>query len=113
MTDEGGSMKTTTERADGSESGERVQLAHGGGGAATKQLIEELILPRLANPLLDPLTDGALLEVVNSQGDRARPGELVDLTQLSQGERQRLIIRVLCGLVAEVPDEEAAAAATG
>lgn len=63
MTGVGGSMKTTTRRVEGSESGERVQLAHGGGGAATKQLIEELILPRLANPLLDPLTDGALLDV--------------------------------------------------
>jgi hydrogenase expression/formation protein HypE len=39
----------------------RVQLAAGGGGEATKSLIDELILPRLGNPLLDPLTDAAVL----------------------------------------------------
>ncbi len=42
---------------------ERIQLAHGGGGDATRTLIEELILPRLGNPLLDPLTDAAIIPV--------------------------------------------------
>lgn len=48
-----------------------------------------------------------LLEVVNSSGERARPGELVDLTRLPASERTRLIIRVLCGLVAELPVDDA------
>ncbi|MCK5796147.1 MAG: hydrogenase expression/formation protein HypE [Deltaproteobacteria bacterium] len=42
---------------------ERIQLAHGGGGDATRTLIEELILPRLGNPLLNPLTDAAIIPV--------------------------------------------------
>jgi hypothetical protein len=47
-----------------------------------------------------------LLEVVNSSGERARPGELVDLSKLDPSERTRLIIRVLCGLVAELPTDD-------
>jgi hypothetical protein len=50
-----------------------------------------------------------LLEVVNSSGLRARPGELVNLNALDPGQRRRLIIRVLCGLVAEVPVDDAQA----
>ena len=38
-----------------------VLVAHGGGGEMTKRLIEGHILPRLTNPLLDPLTDAAVL----------------------------------------------------
>ena len=38
-----------------------ILLGHGGGGELTRQLIAEHILPRFANPALDPLTDGALL----------------------------------------------------
>ena len=41
-----------------------VQLAHGGGGEATRRLIAEHILPRLKNPALNPLTDGAVLSPV-------------------------------------------------
>jgi hydrogenase expression/formation protein HypE len=40
---------------------DRVLLAHGGGGELTRRLIAEHIRPRLANPALDELTDGALL----------------------------------------------------
>lgn len=41
--------------------GDVVLLGHGGGGELTRQLIAQHILPRFANPALDPLTDGALL----------------------------------------------------
>lgn len=41
--------------------GKIVLLGHGGGGELTRQLIADHILPRFANPALDPLTDGALL----------------------------------------------------
>ncbi len=41
--------------------GTRVVLAHGGGGQLTESLIQDAVLPRLANPLLDPLDDSALL----------------------------------------------------
>lgn len=99
MTDEGGSMTTTTKRVEGSDSGERVQLAHGGGGAATKQLIEELILPRLANPLLDPLTDGALLDVFSAGGGRlcvTTDASVVQPLEFPGGDIGRLAV---CGTV--------------
>ncbi|MBN2210157.1 MAG: hydrogenase expression/formation protein HypE [Sedimentisphaerales bacterium] len=41
---------------------DRVILAHGGGGELTKRLIAEHIMPRLGNEVLNPLTDGALLD---------------------------------------------------
>jgi hydrogenase expression/formation protein HypE len=42
---------------------EIVTLAHGAGGKATRALVEGLFVPELANPLLAPLDDAALLEV--------------------------------------------------
>ena len=41
---------------------ERIVLAHGGGGELTRRLLAEHILPRLANDLLNPLTDSAVLD---------------------------------------------------
>lgn len=40
-----------------------VQLAHGGGGELTNQLLRSHIAPLLSNPALDPLLDGALLDL--------------------------------------------------
>lgn len=42
---------------------ERVQLGHGSGGRLTAQLIEELILPALSNPILARLEDHATVEL--------------------------------------------------
>jgi hydrogenase expression/formation protein HypE len=42
---------------------EVVTLAHGSGGKATRALVEGLFLEELANPLLEPLGDSALLEL--------------------------------------------------
>lgn len=42
---------------------ETVQLAHGGGGRLSQQLIEGLFLPAFANPALAALHDGALLSL--------------------------------------------------
>lgn len=41
---------------------DRIQLAHGGGGRLTAQLIERVFLPAFANPALRVLHDGAVLE---------------------------------------------------
>jgi hydrogenase expression/formation protein HypE len=41
---------------------ELVTLAHGSGGKATRTLVEGLFAEELANPLLEPLGDAALLE---------------------------------------------------
>ena len=40
-----------------------VQLAHGGGGRLTSQLIERVFLPAFRNPFLDQLGDGAVVSV--------------------------------------------------
>lgn len=40
-----------------------VVLAHGGGGALTHRLIEQLILPAFTNPILDSRHDGATLQI--------------------------------------------------
>jgi len=39
----------------------RIVLAHGGGGTLTQELISAHIMPRLANELLNPLDDSAIL----------------------------------------------------
>jgi hydrogenase expression/formation protein HypE len=44
-----------------------VVLAHGGGGALTHHLIEQLILPAFANPTLDARHDGAALRIGNTR----------------------------------------------
>jgi len=41
--------------------GGTIQMAHGGGGAATEQLLERVIRPRFRNPHLDAAHDGAVL----------------------------------------------------
>lgn len=46
---------------------DHIVLAHGGGGELTQRLIAEHILPRLGNPLLAPLTDGALLPATSGR----------------------------------------------
>ncbi len=40
---------------------ERITIGHGGGGELTRQLLAERVIPKLSNPLLDPLTDGAIV----------------------------------------------------
>jgi len=41
--------------------GDRILLAHGGGGRLTQQLIENVFLPAFANPELEARHDGAVL----------------------------------------------------
>jgi hydrogenase expression/formation protein HypE len=40
-----------------------VQMAHGGGGRLTQQLIETLFLPQFRNEFLEPLHDGAVVTI--------------------------------------------------
>src|SRR3954453_1585655 len=42
---------------------ERVTMAHGAGGKASRALVEGLVLPHLENPALAQLSDAALLPV--------------------------------------------------
>jgi len=41
--------------------GAQIVMAHGGGGELTRRLLAEHIVPPLANDLLDPMTDSAVL----------------------------------------------------
>ena len=43
--------------------GEHILLAHGGGGRVMRELIEKELLPVLRSPELEPLGDGAVLDV--------------------------------------------------
>ncbi len=40
---------------------DRILLAHGGGGSLTKELVEEIVLPALDNPVLRTLDDAAVV----------------------------------------------------
>jgi hydrogenase expression/formation protein HypE len=46
--------------------GERITLAHGSGGKATRDLVEALFLEQFRNPLLEPLEDQAIFAVHGS-----------------------------------------------
>lgn len=45
---------------------EKILLAHGSGGKLSHDLIREVFLPRLSNPILEPLDDSA--KITNRQG---------------------------------------------
>ena len=45
---------------------QQIQMAHGGGGRLTQQLIRTLFLPEFQNQWLDPLHDGAVLPLGGS-----------------------------------------------
>lgn len=49
---------------------ERIQIGHGSGGRLTQRLLEQLILPALANPVLDRREDQAVLELPATPGER-------------------------------------------
>lgn len=49
---------------------ERIQLGHGSGGRLTQRLLEQLILPAFANPVLDRREDQAVLELPAVPGER-------------------------------------------
>ncbi len=42
---------------------QQIEMAHGAGGKATRRLLEGLIVPALANPTLETLSDAALLTI--------------------------------------------------
>jgi hydrogenase expression/formation protein HypE len=42
---------------------DKIQLAHGGGGRLSNELVEELLLPVIGNPILDKLNDQGIFEI--------------------------------------------------
>ena len=49
----------------------RILLDHGSGGKLSQELIQRVILPRLANPLLAPLNDGAVFDLPEGAAARS------------------------------------------
>ena len=45
----------------------KVLLAHGGGGKLTQQLIQKMFIPQFTNEYLQPLHDGAMIAINDTQ----------------------------------------------
>ncbi|MDZ4837158.1 MAG: hydrogenase expression/formation protein HypE [Candidatus Melainabacteria bacterium] len=49
------------------ESTDVIRLGHGSGGKLTEQLVEQIFIPRIGNPILNALDDAALLQIGGSK----------------------------------------------
>lgn len=77
----------------------RVLRAHGGGGAATRELLEKLIYPRLSNRRLDERGDAAIWAPAWNAGERiafTTDGYVVTPLEFPGGDLGRLAV---CGTV--------------
>jgi hydrogenase expression/formation protein HypE len=72
--------------------GDQVVVAHGGGGEMTRRLIANLFLPRLGNPLLDPLTDSAVLDVAGGRLALTTDSYVVQPLRFPGGDIGRLAV---------------------
>jgi hydrogenase expression/formation protein HypE len=81
-----------------------IMLAHGGGGELTRQLLAERILPKLANPLLDPLGDAAVFASPGETLCMTTDGYVVQPLEFPGGDIGRLAI---CGTVNDLAVEGA------
>ncbi|MHC4942232.1 MAG: hydrogenase expression/formation protein HypE [Planctomycetota bacterium] len=75
---------------------DRIVLAHGGGGELTRRLLEERVLPRLSNDLLDPLFDSAILPAVKGRLCLTTDAFVVQPLEFPGGDIGRLAV---CGTV--------------
>jgi hydrogenase expression/formation protein HypE len=75
---------------------ECIVLAHGGGGELTRRLLDEHVLPRLANPLLGPLTDSAVIPVETRRIAFTSDAFVVQPLEFPGGDIGRLAV---CGTV--------------
>ncbi|HUU57995.1 MAG TPA: hydrogenase expression/formation protein HypE [Phycisphaerae bacterium] len=75
---------------------ERVVLAHGGGGELTRRLVAEHVVGRLGNELLDPLTDGAVLDIGTGRICLTTDAYVVTPLEFPGGDIGRLAV---CGTV--------------
>jgi len=71
-------------------------LAHGGGGELTRQLVRDRIVPKLANPLLVPLTDGAVVDFAGRRVCMTTDAYVVQPLVFPGGDIGRLAV---CGTV--------------
>jgi hydrogenase expression/formation protein HypE len=73
-----------------------VLAAHGGGGEMTRRLLEERVLPKLSNPVLDALTDGAVMPAVQGRICFTTDAHVVQPLEFPGGDIGRLAV---CGTV--------------
>jgi len=76
--------------------GQRIVLAHGGGGQLTAQLLSETILPPLANDVLEALGDSALIEACSGRLAFTTDSYVVQPIEFPGGDIGRLAV---CGTV--------------
>ncbi|MGD9200577.1 MAG: hydrogenase expression/formation protein HypE [Chitinispirillia bacterium] len=75
---------------------EIITSAHGGGGTSTKNLIENIILQHLSNPVLDTLDDGACIKVPGNDLVFTTDSFVVDPVFFPGGDIGKLAV---CGTV--------------
>lgn len=75
---------------------ERVLLSHGGGGLRTQELIRNLLLPALSNPILDRLDDAACLTLPGTELALTTDSYVVDPLFFPGGDIGRL---AACGTI--------------
>ncbi len=88
-----GDLKKSESPAD---AGDRIVLAHGGGGQLTQKLIGEHIIPRLGNELLNPLDDSAVLPPSRNRMVFTTDAFVVQPLEFPGGDIGRLAV---CGTV--------------
>ncbi|MDA8336743.1 MAG: hydrogenase expression/formation protein HypE [Peptococcaceae bacterium] len=81
---------------DTGDNGEVVLLPHGDGGALTRELIERVFWPRLANPLLSQMGDGAVLGFLTGRVVLTTDSFVVDPLFFPGGDIGKLAV---CGTV--------------
>lgn len=79
-----------------SAGGDRILLAHGGGGELTDRLVREVVLPRLGNAVLDELGDSARLPAVAGELAFTTDAHVVQPLFFPGGDIGRLAV---CGTV--------------
>lgn len=75
---------------------DRILLAHGSGGRASHELINELFLPSFTNPTLDKLNDQAILDIENIKLAYTTDSYVVNPIFFPGGDIGRLAV---CGTV--------------
>lgn len=74
----------------------KITMAHGVGGSKSRQLIEEIFLPRFSNPELSKLADGAVLDLEGGEYVLTTDTHVVEPIFFSGGDIGKLAV---CGTV--------------
>jgi hydrogenase expression/formation protein HypE len=72
--------------------GDRVTLDHGGGGRASRELLQRFVLKRFGNPILEKMDDSAVVEFPAGQLALTTDGYVVDPLFFPGGDIGRLAV---------------------